>query len=231
MSFLVNSGRRGTILRSIGFGYFRMPAMRWLRTSTAAVIVSLSILAASCSGTSATYLTSTSTHTFLKVPSDWKVFNQSTIRSEVKSGSTPPFPFLAAFDADPKPSLNHNFSDAKYPWGLVRVRDLGEAEHDTFSLASLRNEVVKVDDVEQQDANAVQVLGTPKLLTHQGLRGTKLEYSIHLNGEDFTVSQTGYVDQPTQRVWLLILGCETACFQRNAAAIHRVADSWIVRGS
>lgn len=176
-------------------------------------------------------MTSTSTHTFLKVPAGWRVFKQTEIRSQTNVGTAPPFPFLAAFDADPNPSIDHSFSDGRYPFGLVRVRDLGLAEHDAFSLASLRNEVVKVDDILQTDANAVSVLGPSKMLTHKGLRGTKLEYSVHLNGTDFSVTQTAFVDGPTRRVWLLIVGCESSCFHRNAAAIHRVADSWIVQGS
>lgn len=189
------------------------------------------MLVAACGGSGSTYLKSTSTHTFLKVPPGWRVFPQTEIRNQTNVGGSPPFPFLAAFDADPRPSIDHSFSDGRYPFGIVRVRDLGVAEHDAFSLASLRNEVVKVDDILQTDSSAISVIGRPKLLTHKGLRGTKLEYSVHLNGTDFSVVQTGFVDGPTRRVWVLIVGCESSCFRRNAGAIHRVADSWIVQGS
>ncbi|MDQ6613507.1 MAG: hypothetical protein M3083_01775 [Actinomycetota bacterium] len=61
--------------------------------------------------------------------------------------------FLVAFDADPLPSIDHNFRDSRYPWGLVRVRDLGLTEHDGYSLASLRNELVKVDNIAQTSAS------------------------------------------------------------------------------
>jgi len=205
--------------------------IRLPRRAIATVLGGTIMLVVSCGGSGSTYVSSPSTHTFLKVPAGWRVFRQSEIRTQTSAVASPPFPFLAVIDADPKPSIDHSFSDGRYPFGLVRVRDLGLAEHDAFSLASLRNEVVKVDDILQNDSTAVSVLGTPKLLTHKGLRGTKLEYSVRLNGTDFTVSQTGFVDGPTRRVWLLILGCESSCFRRNAAAIHRVADSWIVQGS
>ena len=207
-----------------------MALVRRVRPRMAGMVVVVSLLGVSCAGSGATYVTSRSTGTFLKVPDGWKVFKQDEIRSRVDTGGSPPYPFLAAFDADPRPSLAHTFSDARYPWGLVRVRDLGLAEHDAFSLASLRNEVVHVDDLEQSDPSAVQVLSPPKLVTHRGLRGTRLEYSVHADGTEFTVVQAGYVDEATHRVWLLILGCDTSCFHRNSTAIHRVADSWIVQG-
>ncbi|GAC1530781.1 MAG: hypothetical protein NVS3B12_05800 [Acidimicrobiales bacterium] len=192
----------------------------------AAVAVAMS----ACAGSGATYVSSRATQTFVKLPRGWKVFTQDDIRRQIHAEGSQPFPFLVAFDADSNPSIEHSFRSADQPWGIARVRDLGMEEHDSFSLASLRNELIKVDDLAKADPNSIEVLATPRFMTHRSLRGTRLEYTVHGTGTDFTVSQTGFVDQATRRVWLLVLGCQASCYKRNETVIHRVVDSWTVAG-
>ncbi|GAC1601839.1 MAG: hypothetical protein NVS3B21_29660 [Acidimicrobiales bacterium] len=199
-----------------------------LRRALLAAVVAGAVSACATSGT--TYVSSPATQTFVKLPRGWKVFNQDDIRHQIRAEGSQPFPFLVAFDADAKPSIEHSFRSGDQPWGIARVRDLGMEEHDHFSLASLRNELVKVDDLAKADPNSIEVLATPRFLTRRNLRGTRLEYTVHGTGTDFTVSQSGFVDQSTRRVWLLILGCEASCYKRNATIIHRVVDSWTVEG-
>jgi hypothetical protein len=140
-------------------------------------------------------------------------------------------PFFTVIDADPKPSLDHTLGSSTYPFGVARIRSLSADEHDIYSLASLRNEAINVDQLVQVDPNAVQVLAAPKLLVHQGMRGTHLEYTVHnSDGTAFSVDQVGFIDAATHTVWFLLVGCQAACYARNKAAIHRVADSWTVKG-
>ena len=201
-------------------------------SALAALAVGVTLLGlGGCGSTRYTYVTSTSTRTFLKVPGGWKVFSQSDIRRSPSAAAGSSFPFMAAFDADPNPSVDHSFVSGSRPFGLVLVRDLSLSEHDQFSLATLRNTIVKVDDLITADPNAVQVLAPPALLTPHGLRGSKLEYTVHqTDGTSFTVDQVGLVDNPTKRVWFLIVGCSASCYPHYASQIRGVVASWTVEG-
>jgi hypothetical protein len=202
--------------------------------SRAAALTILALLVASCSGSGYTYVSQTSTKTFFKVPDDWKVFRKDSVLAHpgVISGiAAKDDRFLVNFDADPKPSLKHNFLTGKFPFGVARVRALSADEQDQYSLAMLRNEVIPIDQLLQEDPKSVDVLASPRLLTHDGLRGAKLEYSVHLSdGTTFTATQVGFVDTATRNVWFLMVGCSTQCYKRHSAAIHRVIDSWTVEG-
>jgi hypothetical protein len=199
----------------------------------AGLVIVAALALTACSGSNYHYVTSSSTGTFLKVPSSWRVYGKSTVLADPGQlgprGATSDR-FLAEFDGSPSPNAAHDFITSAYPFGIVRVRQLSLQEHDQYSLASLRNEVVPVDNLVNQDPNSVQVKSAPKLITKGGLRGTKLEYSVHVNSVTFTVEQIGYVDTPTNTVWYLIVGCTVSCYQRYAGDIHRVVDSWLVEG-
>jgi hypothetical protein len=194
------------------------------------------LLLSACGGTKYHFVSSTSTETFLKVPSDWHVFSQPQILAHLDASDPTAkprrkAPFFVIFDADPAPSLNHDPSSARYPFGLVRVRHLASDEQDSYSLASLRNEVLNVDQLQQASAGSVVAINPARLLTHRNLRGTHLEYTVHApDGSNFTVDQVAFVDSPTHTVWLLFIGCATTCYRAHTASIHRVADSWIVKG-
>jgi hypothetical protein len=189
-----------------------------------------------CRGSGYTYVTSASTGTFFKLPEGWKVYNQGDVLTHTgQAGTTSSgprrLPFFVVFDADPKPSLDHKLSVSTHPFGLARVRSLSADEHDSYSLASLRNEVVNVDQLIQTDPNSVEVVAPPKLLVRRGMRGTHLEYTVHNpDGTAFSVDQLGFVDAATRTVWILLVGCNAPCYAQNKAAINRVADSWTVEG-
>jgi hypothetical protein len=208
-----------------------------LRRALIAAVVMLVVVLSGCAGSGYTYVSSTSTGTFFKIPKSWKVYNQGAVlahngqAASTASGKAQ-FPFLAIIDGDPKPSLDHKLSVSAHPFGLARVRVLSADEHDSYSLASLRNEAINVDQLLQTDPNAVQALSAPRLLLHQGMRGTHLEYTVrNPDGTTFSVDQVGFVDAATHTVWFLLVGCQAACYVQNTGAIHRVADSWTVKGT
>jgi hypothetical protein len=200
-----------------------------------AAAVCLTLLLSGCAGTRYRYLSSTSTGTFLKIPGRWQVYQQSQILAHLDAvdpsvTKRQPLSFYVIFDADPTPSLDHDVATAAYPVGLVRVRNLSAEERDTFSLASLRNETVPVDDLLQSDSNSVNAISPARQITHGGLRGSHLEYGVNTGQTTFAADQIGLVDAATDTVWFLIIGCSTTCYRSNTAAIHRIADSWTVKG-
>ena len=199
------------------------------------LVTVLSLLAlAGCLAGGDRYITSSSTKMYFKLPGSWKVFPKNQVLanpSPIQGIAASSDRFLIEFDGDPQPSAKHDFVTSGYPFGEARVRTLSTQEHDQYSLASLRNEIIPIDNIVQQNSNAVTLLSPPRMLVHQGLRGSKLSYVVQISaGRSFAVEQVAMVDSPTDTVWLLIVGCSTECFQRFAATIHRVADSWTVQG-
>src|SRR5438309_607194 len=106
------------------------------RGVTLVVAVVLAGLSA-CSGSGYRYVTSKKTGVYLKVPSDWRVFNKNAIVNGLKStGSVVDEEtlFIAAFDGAPKPSVLHATDPASTsPTGLVRVKQLTGQERDVVS--------------------------------------------------------------------------------------------------
>lgn len=201
-----------------------------------ALVVAMALGA--CTGSGYRYVASSSTGTFFKVPGSWTVFHDArsivSTQGTASSGSlSQEFPLLVAFDANPRPSIEHDLTTASYPFGVALVRTLTVAERDSFSLATLRNQLVPVDNLIQADPNSVEPVGTPRSIVRRGgLHGTHLVFTVHrTGGASFTVDQIGLVDASTRRVWFLLVGCEASCFTAHRAAITRVADSWTVKES
>lgn len=195
------------------------------------VALAASLALASCAGSTYHFVSSSSTGTYFKVPSSWKVFGKSQVLAAAGQlpGSGRADRFLVAFDGNPRPSLGHDFS-GNYPFGVARVRALSQQEQDQYSFANLRNEVFPVDNIVTQNPGSIRVVTQPTLITHGKLRGLRMEYSLKVNSTSFTVDQIGYVDTPTANVWYLIVGCDLSCYQRYAGDIHRLIGSWTVEG-
>src|ERR1700676_2735979 len=88
-----------------------------------AAAVCLALLLSGCAGTRYHYLSSSSTGTFLKIPSGWRVYQQPQILAHLDSVAPSatkrqPLSFYVIFDADPAPSLDHDISTAGHPVGL-----------------------------------------------------------------------------------------------------------------
>src|SRR5581483_4752410 len=146
------------------------PAVAVLIVMVTRGVVALALVAAvalaGCSGSSYHYVSSSATGTFFKVPSAWRVFGKTQVLADPGQlgprGATSDR-FLVEFDGSPSPNAGHDFITSGYPFGIARVRRLSLQEHDAYSLASLRNEVVPVDNLVNQDPNSVQVKSAPKL--------------------------------------------------------------------
>jgi hypothetical protein len=199
-------------------------------------VVAVSAVVLSACGTGFSYVKSSSTRTYFKVPERWKLYSRDDIINTQGASALPKtfkdqYPFFVVFDGSPNPSIRHDLATATSPFGLARVRRLSVSEHDTFSLASLRNEVIKVDDLLQQPNVSVELVSQPKAiqLTH-GVHGTRLIYTVRpTDSEAFTVEQIGMVDPSARQVWFLIIGCQVKCFSDHRRAIDNVADSWTIR--
>jgi hypothetical protein len=192
------------------------------------------VLLTGCGGSNYRYVKSSANHTYFKVPKDWKIYDKGQIveasGSRLSESQSSTLRFMVAFDADPKPSLEHDLQSATRPFGLARVRQLNADERETFNLLALRNEVVPIDQIVQQNAGDVELLQEPReITTTKGLAGTRLVYRVISPDGSFTVDQTGLVDAKTQTVYFFIIGCESNCYDHNKRTISEIADSWTVK--
>ena len=207
------------------------------RGATAVSLVAAAlVLLTACAGSGFTYVKSSANNTYFKVPNDWRVFDKDQVLGLTGTNKTsrpapdPGLKYLAVFDADPKPSLEHDLQTATAPFGVVKVRELSPEERDTFSLAALRNEVIPIDDILQQEVGQIELVTQPKsIVKSHGLHGSRLVYSVVTQDGSFTVDQTGLVDAGTRTLYFFIVGCESQCFAQNRRTISEVADSWTIK--
>ncbi|HVF14037.1 MAG TPA: hypothetical protein VM942_05515 [Acidimicrobiales bacterium] len=197
-------------------------------------VVVAGVLAAACGGSGYKYVKASGNNAYYKIPEDWKLFDKQQViastGAQLSADEEQGLRYLAIFDADPSPSLEHDLQTAAHPFGVVRVRSLEVEERDTFSLAALRNEVIPIDEILDKELGDVEVVGGPHTLTQEdGLRGTRIIYTVQGKTNSFTVDQTGLVDPATNMVYFFIVGCHADCFAENRGTITEIADSWTVK--
>ncbi len=171
-----------------------------------ATVMSL-VLLAGCSDSKFTYVSNSSSKTYLKVPKDWKQFRQDELVgaeiSAARDANRPSslidvlvnrqYQWRVAFDADPDPSLDHTVALATEPVVEVSVRQLDPTEREQVSLAALRNVVVNYDEQKQMAEQAVaekavgingETTTTFRSIDEQeinladGVRGVRLRYVL-----------------------------------------------------
>jgi hypothetical protein len=214
-----------------------MGVMDWsgrARLLTCSLVAAAAVLLSACGGSEYRYIKSSSNGTYFKVPKDWKVYDKETIveasGSNLSENQFDALRFMVAFDADPDPSLDHDLQTATKPFGLARVRQLSAQERLTFSLAALRNEIVPIDQILNEESGDIELLKEPEeIATSSGARGTRLVYRVVTEDGSFTVDQTGLVDAKTQFVYFFIIGCESNCYDQHKQKISEIADSWTVK--
>lgn len=204
--------------------------------SRLAGVLAVGLVASACSGSAYSYVKSSRANAYFKVPSSWKLFSGDEVLSQAGSDLSPQAlerlkrsQWIVAFDASPKPSLANVFDlQGRHPGGFARVRTIGADERDSFSIASMRNEVFPIDQLLQD--GSVEPLEEKELSLPGGYRGVRIVYNIKVQGNGFhTFHQTAVVDPSTRRLYLLVIGCNTACYLKNQSTIRTVADSWTVR--
>ncbi len=202
------------------------------RTALAAVLVA-GLALAGCAGSGYKYVKSSTNDAYYKIPERWKLFDKQQViastGAQLSTEEETGLRYLAIFDADPKPSLDHDLQTAQHPFGVVRVRTLDVAERDAFSLAALRNEVIPIDDILETELADVEVVAGPYSIVKDGMRGSRITYTVQSEDGSFTVDQTGLVDPATTQVYFFIVGCEAGCYAENRKTITEIADSWTIK--
>ena len=205
------------------------------RRFPALLVVAAALGFAAC-GTSYHYVKNSDEGLYLKVPNDWKLYDEDQFFRATLEKPSPAqlrdlrqHEWATAFDSDPNPSpRNLNALDSKHPHGFARIHEIGIDEHDTFSMQSARNLVAPVDEL--IDAGAAQVLDAEERTLDGGFRLSHIVVNLGLQkGGYTTLDQTVVVDADTSKLYILAIGCSDTCYERNKDEIHSLVDSWTVR--
>ncbi len=217
-------------------------------------------VAGACSKSEFRYVSNSSINTYLKVPNDWKVYthddlvgaeinaardaNQPTSLIDVLVNRQ--FQWRMAFDADPKPSVEHTLSLAEEPVVEVSVRTLDQDEHDQVSLAALRNVIVNYDELKAQAqtdnaGRSVGIVGEStttfrpideeELHLEGGVRGVRLRYVLRPDPSSpfYAFDQTTLVDAKAERLYVLLIRSGEAQFLRHNQLFTEIAKSFTVK--
>ena len=197
----------------------------------------LAIVLAGCGSPKYHYVKSTSDQTFVRVPREWTLYDEDQLLgvSDESPEAKAQFKRLSwsvAFDAAPKPSLDHVLSDAGHPTGLVQVRTLLPEQRDSFSLADLRTLLLPFDPLadDAQQEGEVEVLDVREVRRPGGLHGSELLINLKTDdGQLLKWRQVALVDSGVRKVHVLAVSCSTDCYNQNEKVIDQVVTSWKVK--
>jgi len=202
------------------------------------VLVALTLALAACGGPRYHYVKSAKSQAFFKVPSAWTLYSEDTLLagqqltdSQLKAAKAQIW--TLAFDASPKPSLDHVLDASGSPWGFAKSRLLSPQERDAYALADLRKELLPVDPAAADSAASagVELLSIRDLNRPGGLRGNEFVATLHnsANNKSVTFHQIALVDAKTSRVDILAVGCQADCYKSNERLINQIISSWTVK--
>lgn len=198
-------------VRTSRTGSARLVARRPRRRPFFGAVTVCLVILAGCGDSKFQYVSNSSSKTYLKVPKDWKRYQQDELAgaelSAARKANQPAslldilvnrqFQWRVAFDSDPDPTIDHTLALSDQPVVEVSVRRLEPAEREQVSLAALRNVVINYDEQKQmaQKALAEKTVGVngettvafrsideQELNLPDGVRGVRLRYVLRPTG-------------------------------------------------
>lgn len=205
------------------------------RGVSCAALVALVVLAGACSLERSGYqfVRNRPTGTYLKVPEEWTVYGPKDIEKQFRAanlgGERKAFPFISVFDARPDADLDFDITGSR-PVGLVRVRDLSPGERDSISFASAREELY--DALNAGIESGALPLRSSEEVKHESADGQRIVFSIDDgSGTTSTIDQTSILNREKNRIYLLIVGCRTTCYDKHRKQIDTVVESLTIKES
>ena len=201
-------------------------------------LVALGLLVVTgCVTSGYTYVANDDLGAYFRVPDDYEVFAAAEVM-ESALGEMPDDEaeavmareWAVAFDASDDPAVDRFVTQIADPSeqlaGYARVRTLGMEERLTYSLQSLRTELIPAQQIEALGERlAVRDIVE---VSQDGGQGLKLTFALDMPSGTFVFDQVGLVDDATSRVYLLAMGCSSDCYEANRDAIADISESWTI---
>jgi hypothetical protein len=211
----------------------------WLRRgwgATAMTILAAAALAgAACGAPRYHYVKSSTERTYVQVPRDWTLYDEDELvtgleESDEAKDQYKRLTWSVAFDAAPRPSLDHILSVTEHPTGLVQVRTLLPEERDQFSLSTLRAILLDFDPREGGQQSDVEVVASRDIERPGGLHGNELLINVRTPvGKLLKWRQIALVDGSVRKVHVLAISCDADCYADNEKVINQIMSSWKVK--
>ncbi len=184
-------------------------------------VVALALLLSACAGSGFHYVKSSSDHTYFKVPTSWKLYDNDALLKAAKADMTAAElknarqnQWAAIFDGHPHPALAHVASRAPtHPVGRALVETLPAESADGVSLMSLRNIFYDVDT--RVSKNTASVVSYTSDERDGGFHGSHLVLKMTTSNGDVIVNQIALLDQATRKVYTIAVKCSTACYDQE----------------
>lgn len=207
------------------------------RRAGTAMALALAAALSACAGSGYTYVANDDLGAYFRVPAGYEVFGADEVLQPVldRNPSVDPDTLLArqwavAFDAAAEPAVDRFLTQLAVPAdavaGYARVRDLDPRERETFSLQSLRTELIDAAQL-QQLGERIRLLDTQEL-SQDGGDGVRMTVSVDGPSGTLIFEQMTLVDDRTSRVYLLALGCSADCYEANREDIAAITESWTI---
>jgi hypothetical protein len=206
-------------------------------------------LVTSCGGADYQYVHDRSTETFVRVPDDWQMYTQNEIlgTGNVLNPFAQPgnhIEFMQAFTADPAlgPTAIPDFS-AERPQGYLLVEELNSVARDEVSLGVLRNLFLPVDQIVSNFPGDIAFFTSDDRFESDGFQGSHLVYTIQRStiarfagqatadfpADSVTINQIALVDPTLSRTYLLVIMCNSNCYEDNKSTIDLIVNSLRVK--
>ena len=188
------------------------------------------------------YATDKVSGTYVAIPNGWnKIEKKALDRAESKSTAVGAAEKLAnvvwqeAYSTSPKitPTDVLNLQAPEGAVVYVRVRDLGYDEINSVSYNNLRNLIVPITTwlEDPAKANSQFVLLDDYERVEKIARGIRTIYTFgDSEGISETVDQTALVSDDRSRIYILIVRANSKYYEKHAAELQAIGDSFTVRG-
>ena len=213
--------------------------MEKLLPASASCIAAAAIALGGCASSGVAYVKSGEVErsertAFFKLPADWGQFDEEEFLgrraediSEEQLDALRNSQWVLVFDAAPEPSLDHLGPEADHPTGFAQVRALPPGESD-YSAESLREEVFPIEQLTEEDG--FTLIEDKDMAFPGDIQGSRVTFSFEVDDEVVTVDQIGAFDPNTKVVYLLVVSCNSRCYEGRRDEIDRIMKSWTVEG-
>lgn len=205
-------------------------------------VLLLSLLVSSCGTPTQKYPSDKKLGVYFTVPTSWREITTKQLNAQESLATDPTAKERAALvqwqvayttDSTISPADVFNLKSVDAPVVFARVRELLPDESNSVSNNSLRNIVVPLTNwvTEPTSTTPEYEIFDDQDRVEKAARGVRTVFSFTLNGQKQSIDQTALLSPDRTTIYVLLIRCSSLCFEKNKAAITKIAESFTVRGN
>jgi len=206
-------------------------------------LVLIVVIVSACGAPQYTYVASSDSHAFFKVPGGWHKISDSALAHALQGGSSSAEPtgvWSAGYDGSTAPSASHVFGAVvRQPFAFALVEPLSASAQSSMSYNELRDIFLPVTSSSRQSAvksgfplTAFHLLRNTTLTPGQGVHGVRVTFDYTFpDGTADTFDQVALTNADNTEIYLLVLHCTATCYRQHHGEIDTVMQSFTVRSN